>query len=506
MLKSLFSLLSLSCFFSSSFAQSDLIWEKKVGGEYSEYLYNAISTPDYGFLLVGSSDSNATGDVEKQNQGDLDFFIWKMDEHGIQEWQNSFGGKGRDLLYNAKSTPDGGYILVGSSTSSKSGDKSQDNQGANDIWVIKIDALGKIQWEKSFGGSGDDIPVDVIVTSKHEYVIAALSNSAISELKSVATYGANDYYIIKLDQKGKLIWEKTYGGEYDDRIHSIVETTDGFLLIGDSNSSISGNKTIHQDKNGVWLVSIDFNGEIINQNNLSLTDENYMISFQKQPDGYVFGIKEMTSKGTEIKLIQTDLRLNNARTSDLKVDKKWNVSSIAQFGEQAILTANESSYPSSVNSAQEAIQSYYVANAYSSDGRRIWNKKFGNGGYNYLQKAIQTRDGSLLLFGTSMEQSNKGKGVADFYLVKLGEKDKKKEDRKYIEAYPNPTSDIVNVLINTDFQKATIEIYNLVGQHLGTKEVKYQSTPIQLGSYPGGVYILKINYDNQSQSIKIIKK
>ncbi|UWX68455.1 T9SS type A sorting domain-containing protein (plasmid) [Empedobacter stercoris] len=90
-------------------------------------------------------------------------------------------------------------------------------------------------------------------------------------------------------------------------------------------------------------------------------------------------------------------------------------------------------------------------------------------------------------------------------MVKLGDKSST-EKRTYIEVYPNPTQDIVNVLINKDFEKASVEVYNLTGQHLQSKDVKYRSTPVSLGNYPAGVYILKINTDNQTESIKIIKK
>ena len=113
-------------------------------------------------------------------------------------------------------------------------------------------------------------------------------------------------------------------------------------------------------------------------------------------------------------------------------------------------------------------------------------------------------DGSFLFLGNS-NNSSEGKGQDDFYIVKLGDKSST-EKRTYIEAYPNPTHDFVNVLINKKIEKATIEVYNLTGQHLQTKDVKYRSTPISLGNYPAGVYILKINYDNNTESIKIIKK
>lgn len=257
------------------------MWEKSIGGENAEYLYNAISTPDYGFLIIGSSSSNSSGDIKKQNQGGLDYFIWKMDENGKQEWQNSFGGNDTDLLYTAQITSDGGYILAGASNSSKSGDKSDKNQGGKDIWIVKINATGDIQWEKSFGGTGDDIPVDIVRTKDNGYLIASISNSPSSTLKTSVYHGGNDYYVVKLNQNGKLEWENTYGGEYDDNLKNVIETEEGFLLIGNSNSPESGNKATNQEKDGLWLVSIDKKGNILKEKNFVKNKENYILSFQE---------------------------------------------------------------------------------------------------------------------------------------------------------------------------------------------------------------------------------
>lgn len=498
-LLSVFSFLSLY-----ATAQQDILWEKSIGGEQAEYLYNAIATPDYGFLIIGSAASDATGDIQKKNQGGLDYFIWKMDENGKQEWQNSFGGSDTDLLYDAKNTPDGGYILVGASSSSKSGDKSQSNQGGKDIWVIKLNANGDIQWEKSFGGNGDDIPVEIIPTKDQSFLIASISNSTPETLKKSPHYGGNDYYLIKLDQKGNLLWEKTYGGEYDDAIKNVVETKDGFLLIGNSNSPEGGNKALDQQQDGLWLVTIDPKGNILHENNLGIDSQNHLISFQEIENHYLFGIKTFSSNKAEIKLLKTDHQLNLINTMTLDTDDQLTVSAIHQIEKQYILTANKISHNRDHNSSRNIIKSVYITKAYDLNGKELWNKKLGDEGFNYLEKAITTRDGSLILFGNSSQLTKGNKGDSDFYLVKLGNKSTA-ENREDIEAYPNPTQDFVNVLINKDFQKASVEVYNLAGQHLQSKEVKYRSTPVSLGNYPAGVYILKINHDNQTESIKIIK-
>ena len=500
-------LLSVFCLFSmyGLSAQQDVLWEKSIGGEQAEYLYNAISTPDYGFLILGSSASDATGDIQKKNQGSLDYFIWKMDENGQQEWQNSFGGNGSDFLYAAQSTSDGGYVLAGASTSSKSGDKISENQGNEDIWIIKIDAQGKLQWQQSFGGNGNDIPVDIIRTKDKGYLIAANSNSTLSPYKKSDNFGGNDYYIIKLNEKGEILWEKTFGGSFDDQIKSVIETKDGFVLVGNSNSLASGNKTIDQTSNGTWIVQITQKGEIISEQNLNLNLENQLISFQEHENGYLFSILEKAENKLNPKVIQTDFTFQTQKTTELEIDNDLTITEIKLIDNKFLLTANKISTLGQLKSNNHSIESYYITQSFDENGSKVWNKQFGEEGFNYLEKAITTRDGSIILFGNSTQQAKGNKGQSDFYLVKLG----KEEDdikRVYVETYPNPTRDFVNVLINKEFEKAIIEVYNLTGQHLQTKEVKYRSTPISLGNYPAGVYILKIKTDNQTESIKIIKK
>lgn len=495
---SLFSMLTLS-------AQQNIVWEKSIGGEKAEYLYNAIPTPDYGFLILGSSASDATGDIQKKNQGSLDYFIWKMDENGKQEWQNSFGGSDSDFLYASKLTLDGGYILAGASTSPKSGDKTSDNQGNEDIWIVKIDVKGQLQWQQTFGGNGNDIPVEIIRTKDGGYLIGANSNSISSKFKKTENFGGNDYYIIKLNEKGETIWEKSFGGEYDDKLKSIAQTKDGFLLIGNSNSPQSGNKSLNQTSSATWIVSIDEKGEIISENNLNLTNENQLISFQNTENSYFFTVNEKDGNKFSPKIIQTDLNLQTQKTTDLDIDSNLSITEVTSIGKQFVLTANQITTLEQLKSNNHSIESYYITKSFDQNGTEIWDKKFGEKGFNYLEKAITTRDGSMILFGNSTQQVKGNKGQSDFYLVKLG-KDGDDNKRVYIEAYPNPTQNIVNVLINKDFDKASIEVYNLTGQHLQTKDVKYRSTPISLGNYPAGVYILKINYDNKSESIKIIKK
>ncbi len=485
-------------------AQQDIMWEKTIGGENAEYLYHAIPTPDYGFLILGSSDSDISGNKTKQNQGGLDYFIWKMDENGNQEWQNSFGGDGDDLLKSALTTPDGGYLLVGSSDSSKSGDKTEKAIGMMDIWLIKLDPTGTIQWQKTIGGLGDDEAVTVIKTNDNGYLIGANSDSPKSNIKAQNNFGSNDFWIIKIDEKGTILWEKTIGGEQEETLRSIIETKNGYLISGISNSK--KNQLKSQDSHylsSLWLVELNKEGEIFQEKTLENNQQSNFVSLYSNENKVVLAVNY--SAKNELKIVELDETLSFSNEKSKEFKSSVQINSVLPLENDYLITANTIDYKHKSATNQNDLESKYLAFYFDNRFEENWKKEIGkNESFSYLEKVIPMRDGSFLLLGNS-NNSSEAKGQDDFYIVKLGNKSST-EKRTYIEAYPNPTHDFVNVLINKEFKKSTIEVYNLTGQHLQTKEVKFRSTPISLVNYPAGVYILKINTDNQIESIKIIKK
>src|SRR5690606_38413927 len=146
----LFLLFGVSAF--SGYSQK-VVWEKTIGGAHADYLFDMVPTLDYGFLLAGSSLSDKSGVKSQKGQGNLDYFLWKMDKNGEEEWQLSFGGEGQDMLKSIYPTADMGYILGGYSNSGKNETKTSENKGKNDIWIVKINARGDQQWQQSYGRS-----------------------------------------------------------------------------------------------------------------------------------------------------------------------------------------------------------------------------------------------------------------------------------------------------------------------------------------------------------------
>src|SRR4029079_4257589 len=131
-------------------------WDARYGGTSFDYLYSIQQTTDGGYILGGYSNSGMTGDKTQESQGVDDYWIVKTDSNGIKQWDARFGGAAVDDLFSIQQTIDGGYILGGESYSSADGDKTQDNRGFIDYWIVKTDANGIKEWDARFGGSDFD--------------------------------------------------------------------------------------------------------------------------------------------------------------------------------------------------------------------------------------------------------------------------------------------------------------------------------------------------------------
>ena len=432
-----------SCFTAQS---QDILWEKSYGGKHSEYLFDAQPTADYGFILAGSSLSNKSGNKTDNNNGDLDYWVWKMDEKGELDWQKSFGGSGFDLLQSIKNTRDGGFILAGTSSSNADFQKKDSCRGVTDFWVIKLDAKGEEVWQKTIGGSGQDELLCAFQTRDGGYMLGGSSSSSpipfeeetenensIKKLKpdlytkTEKSRGNMDYWIVKLDKEGTVLWQKTYGGEYADLLRSMEQTKDGgYILGGYSNSSQSGEKTDAITGIGdYWIVKIDDVGSIEWQKTYGGNGDNQLyVIHQTQEGGYIAGgnsnsTTSLTSLGGNVRS-GTDFWV-------LKLDEKGTVlwSETYDYGKVDILTSlvenKDHTYliggyakNESANSLEKVIKkdeegiNDYIALKIDEKGAVLWDKTVGSNGEDILRKLIETRDGGYLMAGTSNAQSTSG--------------------------------------------------------------------------------------------------
>ena len=235
-------------------------WQRKLGGSKSDEAWGIISTTDGGFLVGGQTQSN-DGDVTTKQHGGFDYWIVKLSDKGDIIWSNTLGGGGNDLCRNLICTSDGGYLLVGH-TSSFDGDISSNVHGVNsDIWIVKTDVNGSLQWEKCLGGFDTELGYDVVQMSPSSYLIAGTTRSNNGDV--FGNHGGEDIWIAKIDITGNLIWQKCIGGSNSERIYSLKKiVNNNFLLVGYTESNdgdISGN---HGKRDG-WAAEMDSTGSII---------------------------------------------------------------------------------------------------------------------------------------------------------------------------------------------------------------------------------------------------
>ncbi len=290
-------------------------WDKTIGGNDREQSDKIIQTDNNNYVLCGSSLSNSSGDKSEDSRGDWDFWMIKLDALGNIIWEKTIGGNDRDFFADMLKTIDGGYLLGGTSKSNESGEKTEDSKGVEDVWLIKVDSLGNIEWDKTIGGNDYDDLSQIQQTLDGGFILGCNSSSSISGDKSESSKGHNDYWIIKLDSKGNVIWDKTIGGNGGDYLRSLVQTSDnGYILYGSSGSPISGDKSdppFFEDTD-IWVVKIDSIGNVIWDKTYGVFGNTWPRSILKTMDGgFMLGgaIEEMV-RNVDVWLIKLDSQGN----------------------------------------------------------------------------------------------------------------------------------------------------------------------------------------------------
>jgi len=209
-------------------------WSKTFGLDGCDKVYSVWETLDGGYILGGNT-------LWLDNRR-FDAWVLKTDSNGNEQWNRTFGGAGDDSVYSIRNTLDGGYILAGRTGSYGAG---------IDAWLIKTDANGNEQWNKTFGLDGSDWAYSVLPTSDGGYVLAGKLDTAKNpDFKGQILYEDNDVWLFKTDTSGNLEWSKTIGGLKSDMARFVRQTSDGgYVIAGTTESYGSGGSDI-------WLVKV----------------------------------------------------------------------------------------------------------------------------------------------------------------------------------------------------------------------------------------------------------
>jgi hypothetical protein len=204
-------------------------WDKPYGGAGTDDAYYLLQTADGEYALAGRTDSYGAGSY--------DFWLVKTDADGNKEWDKTYGGTDDDGATSILQTADGGYVLAGYTRSFGAGNY--------DMWLVKTDADGNKEWDKTYGGTGTDDAYSLLQIDDSGYAVAGRT----------ASYGAgsHDFWLVKTDANGNKEWDKTYGGTEFDSAYSLLQTADGgYVLAGNTESFGAGGSDI-------WLVKYNYN-------------------------------------------------------------------------------------------------------------------------------------------------------------------------------------------------------------------------------------------------------
>lgn len=235
-------LLSLSAWrVASAQGAPSIVWQHAYGGTSDDDAAAITPTDDGGYVIVGATKSD-DGDVTGRHGG-WDYWVVRIDSKGSLQWQKTFGGTGDDKASAVAQTHDGGFVVAGYSGSSD-GDIEQFHHG-DDYWVVKLDRNGTLLWEQTYGGSDDDFATAILPTADGGFVVGGFTNSNDGQVKGHHGINNADYWVVKIDSIGTLMWARCYGGTASDKLNSIAPAADGGFVLAGMSLSHDGNVTGH---------------------------------------------------------------------------------------------------------------------------------------------------------------------------------------------------------------------------------------------------------------------
>jgi len=252
-------------FLVSKFSSENILeWQKHFGGSKDDKALDIIQTLGGDFIISGSSESSDL-DVS-ENAGSKDFWLVKLSNNGILLWEKSFGFLGEDYGTTLLETKDGGFLITGvldvSASNGQGNAKSTiTNHAGGDYWVLKTNNLGAIEWSRYFGGSFTEIPLGIVETDNHNYIIVGSSDS--NDFNISNNNGSYDFWMTKIATDGSLLLEKTFGGSEIDEASAIIAANDGnFIIVGNTRSA---DKDVSKNNGAadIWILKVSAEGNLI---------------------------------------------------------------------------------------------------------------------------------------------------------------------------------------------------------------------------------------------------
>lgn len=477
-----------------------------LGGSNGDRGFAIQQTSDGNFILAGYAESD-NGNVTGNHGGD-DYWIVKLNSEGSIIWQKSLGGSEKDEANSIQQTSDGGYIVAGFSDSDD-GD-APGNYGGNDYWIVKLDGLGNLLWQKRFGGMNTDEAYSISQTTDGGYVIAGYSNSNSGDVSG--NHGGFDYWVVKLDADGNLMWQKSLGGSDNDDAYSILQTTDGGFIIAGTSFSGDHDVSYNHGEQDYWIVKLNGSGDLEWQKSLGGSDIDIAYLIRQTTDGgFIVAGNSYSNDGDVIGnhgvywIVKLDATGNI--TWQKSLDGACTQGDIQQTNDNGFIVVGQG------DGNFNGITDYFIARL-DVNGDSIWQEFFGGHNYDVAHSVQQTSDGGFIVLGET--NSNGGDvsghiGSHDYWVVKLS------GDQTGIPSLPansfsispNPVQSQLTINLAMPNSEAVIRVYDVEGRIRQTA-LSGQTDKVVLSTekLPAGFYTLQIinNKTGESEAGKFVKE
>jgi hypothetical protein len=347
------------------------------GGSGDNWGYSVQQTSDGGYVVMGSTSSYGAGN--------LDVWLVKTDASGNKVWDKTLGGIDYEEGNWVQQTSDGGYIIAGWTDSY--------GAGHEDVWLVKTDASGNRVWDKTFGGVSWDEGFSVQQTSDGGYIVVGLTTPE-------SDGGFADAWLIRTDALGNKVWDRTFGWILNDYGYSVQQTSDGgYVILGVTEDNGSGG-------HGIWLIKTDTSGNKVWDKTFGETslDEGRQVQ-QTSDGGYII---TGTAGGHNVWLIRTDADGNEVWDRTFGGTREDNGYSGQRTSDGGYVVAG---YTYSFGAGYDDVWLIKT----DSSGNEVWDKTFGGPNRERGQSVRQTSDGGYIITGYT---ASFGAGGYDIWLVK----------------------------------------------------------------------------------------
>ena len=355
-------------------------FNKTVSGLGADMVFSAENTNDGGYIMAGTT--TAPG-------GDMQTWFIKVDSKGKNTINLQLGGAGADVAYSAQQTADGGYIITGLT--------NYKGAGKADVWLIRLDENGSYLWDRTFGGAENDMGYCVRQTSDGGYIIAGVTFSKGDP--------NGDFWLVKTDADGNQLWDKTFGGLDTEYAYSVLQTADGgYIITGDTHSYGAGGED-------VWLVKTDENGNMIWDKTYGGTEFDSPNSIIATKDGgyIIAGITfSYGAGGEDAWLIKTDADGNMLWDKTYGGSNDDAISSVKETKDGGYIIAGWTT-----SSGAGGMDMWLIKTDIAGD--KLWEKTYGGPNNDIGVAALLTTDKGYLLAGTTLSY---GDGYGDAWLIK----------------------------------------------------------------------------------------